>query len=484
MQGSSCQKCGLKFDAGELYCSHCGERLDVQDIISDNERQFDVIKSSLAEKFDIIKEIGHGGMSTVYKAVQKNLGRTVALKTINGNLIHDPGSVRLFYQEARTASSLQHPNIITIYDQGETNGVFYISMEYLEGMELHQIIEKFGTIDSQKFIGYFSQLADALQYLKERGLVHRDIKPSNIFITTEGRCVIMDFGISRIIDVKDHTEAYSIVGTPEYMSPEQASGDEVDERSDLYSLGVVMFKCLTGKLPFTDHNPTDLFDKIIHQIPPRPSELTRSVNPGIEKIVLRLLRKDPDHRIQSGQELKLALLSKGVKYSNLPEKVLKASIIVLGLFIISALGYIFIDQSKNQADIIGAPLDTIQQSDSSADITDDDETIRNPAGLDNPAETVENPPLPNPVIFPDVSSPIAPRITQPATSNEQRATVSSGKFTSNYEEAVNRAHEFIDLGKTTDAIEQLEEAARLDPENSYPGELIKVLKEKQQLPPK
>ena len=194
-------------------------------------------------------------MATVYKAIQKNLNRLVALKVVHPNLVHDTEFLNRFHREAQMAASLNHPNIVMIYDVGAINGVHFISMEYLEGEDLQTLIRRSGKISVDDTIHIIAPIAEALDYAHQMGLIHRDVKSANIMITKTRRAVLTDFGIAHPVSGTRLTLAGTIIGTPEYMSPEQAEGKQIDGRSDIFSLGIVMFECLTGTVPFKGDSP-------------------------------------------------------------------------------------------------------------------------------------------------------------------------------------------------------------------------------------
>lgn len=308
----NCPYCDELISINAIKCKHCGSIL-INSSIPRNDNDFlTLYKLALKEKYEIIGEIGKGGMATVYKAVQRSLQRTVALKVIHHNLIHDSEFVERFHSEARIAASFNHPNIISIYDISIENGVHYIAMEYLEGDDLRQIIKNRGKLTIVQTIEIISAIASAIDYIHNRGFLHRDIKTSNIFITRNGRIVLMDFGIARALGHSNLSQTGSILGTPEYMSPEQAQGISLNKQSDLYSLGVVMFECLTGRLPFHSENPLSTIYHIINTPPPSINLLNKSVPKWLKSINEKLLAKSPKDRFNSGAELISALKSKQI----------------------------------------------------------------------------------------------------------------------------------------------------------------------------
>jgi serine/threonine protein kinase len=268
----------------------------MQDNYSENDP---LIGKVLGGKYEITKRLGAGGMATVYKATQIKLERPIALKIIHPNLVSDNESISRFNREARDMAALSHPNIVAVYDFGTEDGYHFISMEYLQGKNLSEIIRQEGRLDELKIVKYIAPIADALNHLHENGLVHRDIKSSNIFITTNDRPLLMDFGIAYHQD-KTITLGGAILGTVEYMSPEQARGESIDGRSDFYSLGVVMYEAMTGRVPFYSDSPAATLYKVIQEPPPPISDDIK-VSRELKNIVLSCLEKDVTKRPQKGR---------------------------------------------------------------------------------------------------------------------------------------------------------------------------------------
>lgn len=261
---------------------------------------YDQIRKALSFKYDLKEELGKGGMAYVFKANQRNLDREIALKVIYPNLIHDDESVSRFRREARSAASLMHPNIVFIIDEGQQDNVLYIAMEYLDGENLHQYIRKKGKLNLEEVVAILCPIAQALEYIHHRGYVHRDVKSSNIIITKEKRPVLTDFGITHAAHSGNLTMVGTIMGTPEYMSPEQAQGLRVDRRSDIFSLGIVLFHCLTGSLPFRGETTHGTIQQIISKDTPDILHFCPDLPVWIKRFLEACLMKDPDQRIQSG----------------------------------------------------------------------------------------------------------------------------------------------------------------------------------------
>jgi serine/threonine protein kinase len=251
--------------------------------------------------------LGKGGMATVYKARQISLDRMVALKVIHQNLIHDAEFISRFHQEAKLSASLNHPNIVTVHDIGQAGSVHYMAMELLEGRDLHQCIRQQGKISIYATVEIGKAMSKALDYAGKQGVIHRDVKSSNVFLHKDGRIILMDFGIAKAITDSGLTQIGEVMGTPEFMSPEQAQGRPLDARSDLYSLGVVLYECLAGRVPFTDQNKMAIVHSVIYDAVPSPKIYNPDVPAWLENVVIKLLSKDPAKRFASGKELFQAL---------------------------------------------------------------------------------------------------------------------------------------------------------------------------------
>jgi serine/threonine-protein kinase len=253
-------------------------------------------------RYQVVRKLGAGGMANVYLAEDQELGRPVAIKILNDRHAGDEQFVERFRREAKNAAALSHPNIVSIYDRGEAEGTYYIAMEYLDGRSLKELIVQRGPAPITVSVEYARQILSALRFAHRHGIVHRDIKPHNVLVDAEGRVKVTDFGIARA-GVSQMTEAGSIVGTAQYLSPEQARGTDVDQRSDLYSLGIVLYELLTGTLPFNGDTPVEIAMKHLSTIPEAPSAKRPDVPRDLDLIVTRALAKDPDDRYQSAEEM-------------------------------------------------------------------------------------------------------------------------------------------------------------------------------------
>jgi serine/threonine protein kinase len=259
-------------------------------------------------RYEILSEIGHGAMGVVYKAQDPLIGRLVALKTITAAVAEDPGLLERFRGEAKAAGALQHPNIVTIHEMGEADGVPFIVMEYLEGESLESLISRRAPIPLTKKLEYLVEICRALQYAHRRGVIHRDIKPANIMVTTEGAVKVVDFGIARLADTSK-TQTGTLLGTLSYMSPQLLRGKRADARSDIWSTGVVFYELLTGLRPFRGENQAAIMLSILNDEPPPLRESLGDVPPQLERIVRHALAKDEATRYSSMEELLLELKS-------------------------------------------------------------------------------------------------------------------------------------------------------------------------------
>ena len=267
-------------------------------------------------RYRILRKLGTGGMANVYLAEDQELGRRVAIKILNERHAGDEQFIERFRREAKNAAGLSHPNIVSIYDRGEAEGTYYISMEYLEGRSLKELILARGPAPIPVAIDYARQVLAALRVAHRQGLVHRDIKPHNVLVDGEGRLKVTDFGIARA-GPSQMTEEGSIIGTAQYLSPEQAQGAPVTPASDLYSVGIVLYELLTGSVPFMGETPVELAMKHLSKVPEAPSHLRPEIPRDLDLIVMRALAKSPEERYASAEEMDadLARVARGVSVS-------------------------------------------------------------------------------------------------------------------------------------------------------------------------
>ena len=254
--------------------------------------------------YQIVDELGRGGMAVVYRAFQPSLNRYVAIKVLPPHLGFDKEFVERFQREALASAKLRHPNIVVIHDVGHQQGIYFIVMELLEGRTLKQIIEAEGALSVERATRIVEQVAAALDYAHQQGIVHRDIKPANIFVGKDDHTTLTDFGIAKAAsEAQQLTRTGMLMGTPEYMSPEQAEGERVDYRTDLYALGVVLYQMLVGQVPFRGTTPHAILHAVIYDPPAPLHQVRQNISPAIETVVLKAIDKRPERRYQSGAEL-------------------------------------------------------------------------------------------------------------------------------------------------------------------------------------
>lgn len=278
-----------------------------------------LIGTLLEDRYRILSVVGRGGMGVVYRAKQEYMDRIVAVKMLQPQLVKDAITVKRFEQEAKSASRLMHPNIITLHDYGFVGEIPYLVMDFVQGTSLSELIKSGGQLGVMKSINIFAQVCDALEHAHRNGIVHRDLKPGNIMLLQtdqqEDFVKVVDFGVAKILEVEEDgqrlTSTGEIFGSPVYMSPEQCEGRELDGRADLYSMGVVMFETLTGKLPLAGKNVIETITKHLNERPPSFNQVRPDLYfpDRLEAAVMRALEKDPNARQQSMLELKTELLA-------------------------------------------------------------------------------------------------------------------------------------------------------------------------------
>ncbi|MBN1577879.1 MAG: serine/threonine protein kinase [Chitinispirillaceae bacterium] len=253
--------------------------------------------------YKILSQIGKGGMGDIYKALQEPLNRVVALKVLPAKLSRDAEFTKRFEIEAKAISLLQHQNIVNIYEYGEEEGLRYFAMQFVDGTDLGKRIAEHRVIPIVDIIDYTKQIGRALRYAHSCNIIHRDIKPGNVLIEKNGVVRLSDFGIAKIFSGTDITMTGSAVGTPEYMSPEQAQGKKLDAQTDIYSLGIVVYEMLTRKPPFSGANPMSIAYKQVHELPDPPSLKRKDTPRRLEMIVLKALKKEKKERYTTVEEL-------------------------------------------------------------------------------------------------------------------------------------------------------------------------------------
>jgi len=309
-----CPKCQAENPETVKFCGECGTQIpslktthpEVTETLQTPIKEL-VTGSTFAGRYQIIEELGKGGMGRVYKVHDTKIGEKIALKLIRPEAVLDRKAVERFSNELKLARKIRHKNICQVFDLGEDQGTRYITMEYIHGEDLKQLIRKVGRLSPGQAIGITRQVCDGLAEAHKLGVVHRDLKPQNIMIDEDGSARIMDFGIARSLSGKGITGAGVMIGTPEYMSPEQVEGKETDPRSDIYSLGVILYEMVTGRVPFEGDTPFTIGVKHKSEPPQDPKELNVQIPEDLSRVILRCLEKDKAKRYQTAGEVRTEL---------------------------------------------------------------------------------------------------------------------------------------------------------------------------------
>ncbi|HWS54078.1 MAG TPA: protein kinase, partial [Pyrinomonadaceae bacterium] len=261
--------------------------------------------------FKIEQKLGEGGMGAVYRGVDMMIDRDVAIKFLRPELSSQEAVVERFRSEAKTLAKLNHPNIATLYTFMRAGDSYVMVLEFVRGLTLDHVIQQRGALPVEQAVPLFCQVLDGIQHAHEYGIIHRDIKPANMMLTERGNLKVLDFGIARILGTARMTRQGNVIGTIEYMSPEQVKGLETDARSDIYSLGMLLYEMLTGRIPFDITNEFELMKAQIEQMPVAPRQINPSIPEVVEQAIGRAIAKDPAHRFQSAGEFRAFLLSAG-----------------------------------------------------------------------------------------------------------------------------------------------------------------------------
>jgi len=303
-----CPKCQTNNPDSQKFCGECATSLEADIEVSHTKTLETPIEemtrgSVFAERYEIIEELGKGGMGKVYRVLDKELNEEVALKLIKPEIATDKKTVERFKSELKLARKISHKNICRMYELLEEKGTRFITMEYVPGEDLRSFIRRSGQLAVGTTIRIAKQVCKGMAEAHRLGVIHRDLKPSNIMIDKEGNARIMDFGIARSLEAKGITGVGIMVGTPEYMSPEQAEVKEVDQRSDIYSLGVILYEMVTGRVPFEGENPLGIAMKHKSEMPKDPKEINPQIPDDLSHVVLRCMEKDREKRYQEAEEL-------------------------------------------------------------------------------------------------------------------------------------------------------------------------------------
>jgi serine/threonine protein kinase/tetratricopeptide (TPR) repeat protein len=305
-----CRKCQHENPPDTIYCGKCATPLSDEEEISLSQTHTLQIPtraltrgSTFANRYDILEELGRGGMGRVYKVFDKRIKEEVALKLLRPDIADDPKVVERFSNELKFARKIVHKNVGRMYDLGEEEGVLYITMEFVPGEDLKAFIKRTGLLSIRKSIAIVEQVCEGMTEAHKLGLVHRDLKPQNIMIDKSGNARIMDFGIVRSLSAEGITDAGMIVGTPDYMSPEQVGGEDVDQRSDLYSLGVILYEMVTGQVPFQADSAFAVGMKHKAETPYPPQKINPQVPDDLNRLIMRCLEKDRAKRYQTAEKI-------------------------------------------------------------------------------------------------------------------------------------------------------------------------------------
>jgi len=305
-----CHKCQHENPPDTIYCGKCGAPLGYRDGMSISQTHTLQIPakallrgSTFANRYDVLEELGRGGMGKVYKVFDKRIKEEVALKLLRPDIADDPQVVKRFSNELKFARKIVHKNVCRMYDLGEEEGILYITMEFVPGEDLKTFIKRAGQLSIGKTVALVEQVCEGLAEAHKLGVVHRDLKPQNIMIDTSGNAHIMDFGIARSLSAEGITDAGVIIGTPEYMSPEQVEGKDVDQRSDLYSLGIILYEMVTGRVPFQADSAFAVGMKHKSEEPQAPQTINPQIPDSLNRMILRCLEKEKERRFQSVEEI-------------------------------------------------------------------------------------------------------------------------------------------------------------------------------------
>jgi serine/threonine protein kinase len=358
-----CPKCHFDNPADTSYCGKCGAHLFPSEKVplSRTEtilapKQDLSVGTTFAGRYHIIEELGRGGMGKVYKVVDSELKESIALKLLNPEVASDQTTVERFRNELKFARKITHKNVCRMYDLNKEKENYYITMEYMPGEDLKSSLRKVGKLSVGKVMFIAKQVCEGLAEAHRLGVVHRDLKPQNIMIDKEGNAHILDFGIARSIKAKGVTVTGMMIGTPDYMSPEQVEGRDIDQRSDIYSLGVILYEMLTGRLPFEGDTPLSIAVKQKTEKPQNPRDLNPKISEELSRVILRCMAKEKNKRYQKAENLLVDLknIEKGIPTTDkfLPEIEIKKVFprkhlipwILLSMALITVTGYLFYDK--------------------------------------------------------------------------------------------------------------------------------------------
>ncbi|MGB3862157.1 MAG: protein kinase [Candidatus Aminicenantaceae bacterium] len=305
-----CHKCQYENPSDTIYCGKCATPLQSKDDVPFSQTHTLQVPAkalprgtTFANRYDVLEELGRGGMGRVYKVFDKRIKEEVALKLLRSDIADDPQVVERFSNELKFARKIIHKNVGRMYDLGEAEGVFYITMEFVSGEDLKAFIKRAGQLSIGKTVAIVEQVCEGLAEAHKLGVVHRDLKPQNIMIDKSGNAHILDFGIARSLSAEGITDAGVVIGTSEYMSPEQVGGEDVDQRSDLYSLGIILYEMVIGRVPFHADSAFAVGMKHKSEKPQAPQTIDPQIPDSLNRMILRCLEKDKERRFQSAEEI-------------------------------------------------------------------------------------------------------------------------------------------------------------------------------------
>ena len=305
-----CPKCHFNNLDDTVFCGKCATVLKSSEEISitrtetlETPKETLTVGSTFTERYQIIEKLGEGGMGMVYKALDKEIKENIALKVLNPEIAADVQTIDRFRNELKFARKISHENVCRMYDFNKEEKTYFISMEYVSGEDLRTTMRRVGPLSTGKTIFIAKQICEGLAVAHQLGVIHRDLKPQNIMIDREGNVRIMDFGIARSVKAEDLTRTGVMIGTPNYMSPEQAAAEKVDYRTDIYSIGAILFEMVTGHVPFKGDTPLSVALKHKTEPPPDPREFNNQISKELSAVILKCLRKNRDKRFQNAKEL-------------------------------------------------------------------------------------------------------------------------------------------------------------------------------------